>query len=71
MVGRRQLALLALEAETYRFLERAPGQGRVSRGQMHVHAVSVAGSRPAWRGAPAPRSRSRISPACCTTSASS
>jgi HD-like signal output (HDOD) protein len=29
MVGRRQLALLALEAETYRFLERAPGQGRV------------------------------------------
>jgi len=43
MVGRRQLALLALEAETYRFLERAPGQGRVSRGQMHVHAVSVAG----------------------------
>jgi diguanylate cyclase (GGDEF)-like protein/putative nucleotidyltransferase with HDIG domain len=43
MVGRRQLALLALEAETYRFLERAPGQGRISRGQMHVHAVAVAG----------------------------
>jgi diguanylate cyclase (GGDEF)-like protein/putative nucleotidyltransferase with HDIG domain len=43
MVGRRSLALLALEAETYRFLERAPGQGRVSRGQMHVHAVTVAG----------------------------
>jgi diguanylate cyclase (GGDEF)-like protein/putative nucleotidyltransferase with HDIG domain len=43
MVGRRSLALLALEAETYRFLERAPGQGRVSRGQLHVHAVSVAG----------------------------
>ena len=43
MVGRRSLGRLALEAETYRFLERAPGQGRVSRGQMHVHAVSVAG----------------------------
>jgi diguanylate cyclase (GGDEF)-like protein/putative nucleotidyltransferase with HDIG domain len=44
MVGRRSLAQLALEAETYRFLERAPGQGRISRGQMHVHAVSVAGT---------------------------
>ena len=43
MVGRRPLARLALEAEIYRFLERAPGQGRVSRGQMHVHAVLVAG----------------------------
>ena len=51
MVGRRQLALLALEAETYRFLERAPGQGRVSRGQMHVHAVTVAGSAAAARRA--------------------
>jgi diguanylate cyclase (GGDEF)-like protein/putative nucleotidyltransferase with HDIG domain len=43
MVGRRTLGRLALEAETYRFLERVPGQGRVSRGQMHAHAVAVAG----------------------------
>jgi putative nucleotidyltransferase with HDIG domain len=41
-VGRRNLGRLALEAETYRFLERVPGAGRASRGQMHVHALEVA-----------------------------
>jgi len=42
LVGRRALARVALEAATYRFLERFPGSGRVSRGQLHVHAVAVA-----------------------------
>jgi len=42
LVGRRNLARLALEAATYRFLERFPGSGRASRGQMHVHAIGVA-----------------------------
>ena len=36
------IARLALEAATYRFLERAPGTGAASRGQMHVHALTVA-----------------------------
>src|ERR1700749_169294 len=40
--GRRALVRIALEAETYRFLERFPGGAHLSRGQLHVHAVSVA-----------------------------
>jgi diguanylate cyclase (GGDEF)-like protein/putative nucleotidyltransferase with HDIG domain len=42
LTGRRQLARIALEAATYRFLERFPGGGELSRGQLHVHAVTVA-----------------------------
>ena len=42
MVGRRRLGQIALESATYRYLERAPGSGRASRGQMHAHAVAVA-----------------------------
>src|SRR3954471_14551921 len=42
LLGRRALIRLALEAETYRFLERFPGGAHLSRGQLHVHAVSVA-----------------------------
>src|SRR3954463_8482951 len=42
LTGRRQLVRIALEAETYRFLERFPGGAAVSRGQIHVHAVNVA-----------------------------
>ena len=42
LAGRRAIARLALEAATYRFLELAPGTGAASRGQMHVHAVTVA-----------------------------
>jgi diguanylate cyclase (GGDEF)-like protein/putative nucleotidyltransferase with HDIG domain len=42
LVGRRQLARIAVEAATYRFLARFPGGGELSRGQLHVHAVSVA-----------------------------
>ena len=42
MVGRRRLGQIALETATYRYLERAPGSGRASRGQMHAHAVAVA-----------------------------
>ena len=42
LTGRRQLARIALEAATYRFLERFPGGATLSRGQLHVHAVSVA-----------------------------
>jgi diguanylate cyclase (GGDEF)-like protein/putative nucleotidyltransferase with HDIG domain len=42
LLGRRKLVRLALEAETYRFLERFPGGAHLSRGHLHVHAVSVA-----------------------------
>jgi diguanylate cyclase (GGDEF)-like protein/putative nucleotidyltransferase with HDIG domain len=42
LIGRRAIARLALEAATYRFLERAPGAAGASRGQMHVHALTVA-----------------------------
>src|SRR3954470_13290707 len=42
LLGRRALVRKALEAETYRFLERFPGGAHLSRGQLHVHAVSVA-----------------------------
>ncbi len=71
MVGRRALGQLALEAEVYRFLERAPGQGRVSRGQMHSTPSPSPGARPPPRAARARRSRWPTSPVCCTTSASS
>src|SRR5206468_2643970 len=42
LTGRRQLVRIALEAETYRFLERFPGGAALSRGQLHVHAVNAA-----------------------------
>src|SRR3954452_15012732 len=42
LLGRRALVRKALEAETYRFLERFPGGAHLSRGQLHVHAVTVA-----------------------------
>jgi diguanylate cyclase (GGDEF)-like protein/putative nucleotidyltransferase with HDIG domain len=42
LIGRRAIGQRALEAATYRFLERAPGAGGASRGQLHVHAVTVA-----------------------------
>ena len=42
LTGRRALVRLALEAETYRFLARFPGGAHLSRGQLHVHAVTVA-----------------------------
>lgn len=41
-VGRRELVRLSVEAVTYRYLERAPGNGGISRGHLHLHAVSVA-----------------------------
>src|SRR4051812_895269 len=42
LVGRRALKRLALEAATYRFLERSRGNGRASLGQLHLHAITVA-----------------------------
>ena len=42
LVGRRALRRLALEAATYRFLERSKGNGRASCGQLHLHAIAVA-----------------------------
>jgi diguanylate cyclase (GGDEF)-like protein/putative nucleotidyltransferase with HDIG domain len=42
MAGRRATRQLCLEAVTFRFFETAPGNGRTSRGQLHIHAVSVA-----------------------------
>jgi diguanylate cyclase (GGDEF)-like protein/putative nucleotidyltransferase with HDIG domain len=44
LTGRRALVRIAIEAETYRFLERFPGGAAISRGQLHVHAVNVASS---------------------------
>jgi diguanylate cyclase (GGDEF)-like protein/putative nucleotidyltransferase with HDIG domain len=41
MVGRVAIGQLAVEAATYRFLERAPGNGRASVGSMHIHACAV------------------------------
>ncbi len=42
LVGRRSLRRLALEASTFRFLERASGNGGASCGQLHIHAINVA-----------------------------
>ncbi len=42
MIGRQATRQLCLEAVTFRFFESAPGNGGMSRGQMHVHAVTVA-----------------------------
>lgn len=42
LVGRRALRRLAMEAATFRFLERSRGNGRASFGQMHLHAITVA-----------------------------
>jgi diguanylate cyclase (GGDEF)-like protein/putative nucleotidyltransferase with HDIG domain len=42
LTGRRALVRIAIEAETYRFLERFPGGAAISRGQLHIHAVNVA-----------------------------
>ncbi len=41
-IGRAAARRLCLECATYRFLQRAPGNGSASRGQMHVHALTVA-----------------------------
>lgn len=43
MIGREATKHVCLEAVTFRFFELAPGNGGISRGQMHTHAVSVAG----------------------------
>ena len=42
MIGRQATRQLCLEAVTFRFFEVAPGNGTMSRGQMHLHAVAVA-----------------------------
>jgi diguanylate cyclase (GGDEF)-like protein/putative nucleotidyltransferase with HDIG domain len=41
-VGRAAAVRLCLECATFQFLERAPGNGSASRGQLHLHAVTVA-----------------------------
>jgi diguanylate cyclase (GGDEF)-like protein/putative nucleotidyltransferase with HDIG domain len=41
MAGRVAIGQLALEAATYRFLEKAPGNGRASVGLMHIHSCAV------------------------------
>ena len=71
LLGRRALVRIALEAATYRFLERFPGGAHLSRGQLHVHAVTVAAY--AYDDRRAARRAHRHRPprrACCTTSAS-
>ena len=42
MVGRRATRQLCLETVTFRFFESAPGIGRLSLGQLHIHALQVA-----------------------------
>src|ERR671931_1199521 len=42
LVGRKAIAQLALEAATFRFFQRAPGNGGRSVGQLHLHAAAVA-----------------------------
>jgi diguanylate cyclase (GGDEF)-like protein/putative nucleotidyltransferase with HDIG domain len=41
MAGRVAIGQLAIEAATYRFLEKAPGNGRASVGLMHIHSCAV------------------------------
>jgi diguanylate cyclase (GGDEF)-like protein/putative nucleotidyltransferase with HDIG domain len=43
LVGRKAIAQLALEAATFRFFQRAPGNGGRSIGHLHLHAAAVAG----------------------------
>ena len=71
LLGRRALVRIALEAETYRFLERFPGGAHLSprpapRARRHA-------SPPTPRPPPNCAARTptpRTSPGCCTTSAS-
>lgn len=42
MIGRRAIVRIAREAATYRFLEQVRGTGGVARGQLHIHALTVA-----------------------------
>jgi diguanylate cyclase (GGDEF)-like protein/putative nucleotidyltransferase with HDIG domain len=43
LIGRRAVGRMTLEAEVCSFFERAPGGGGTARGQLHIHAVQVAG----------------------------
>jgi diguanylate cyclase (GGDEF)-like protein/putative nucleotidyltransferase with HDIG domain len=43
LVGRKAIAQLAIEAATFRFFQRAPGNGGRSIGHLHLHAAAVAG----------------------------
>jgi diguanylate cyclase (GGDEF)-like protein/putative nucleotidyltransferase with HDIG domain len=42
LVGRKRIAELALEAATFGFFQRSPGNGGRSVGQLHLHAAAVA-----------------------------
>ena len=44
LVGRKAIAQLAIETATYRFFQRAPGNGGRSIGHLHLHAAAVAGT---------------------------
>jgi diguanylate cyclase (GGDEF)-like protein/putative nucleotidyltransferase with HDIG domain len=44
LVGRKTIAQLAVEAATFRFFQRAPGNGGRSIGHLHLHAAAVAGT---------------------------
>jgi diguanylate cyclase (GGDEF)-like protein/putative nucleotidyltransferase with HDIG domain len=44
LVGRKAIAQMAVEAATFRFFQRAPGNGGRSIGQLHIHAAAVAAS---------------------------
>jgi diguanylate cyclase (GGDEF)-like protein/putative nucleotidyltransferase with HDIG domain len=44
LVGRKAIAQMAIEAATFRFFQRAPGNGGRSIGHLHLHAAAVAGT---------------------------
>ena len=71
LLGRRALVRIALEAETYRFLERFPGGAHLS--PRPAPRPRRQPSPPTRRRPPscaAPTSTPPTSPGCCTTSAS-
>ena len=50
LVGRKAIAQLALEAATFGFFQRAPGNAGRSVGQLHLHAAAVASGAQAVAG---------------------
>src|SRR3954452_3514724 len=50
LVGRKAIAQLAIEAATFRFFQRAPGNAGRSVGQLHLHAAAVASGAQAVAG---------------------
>src|SRR5687768_14098650 len=71
LVGRKTIAQLAVEAATFRFFQRAPGNGGRSIGHLHLHAAAVAGTAQGIAERTGASTDIATSAACSTTSASS